>query len=95
MFRVPLATYFYIALHGYETCLLANLLTSLDLRNGRVFVLKGDRRRGLVGLARGPVHRHDPEMTLILVIAGVQNTVALSNRVKEIPSAFQICKKTS
>ena len=49
-----------------------------------------DRRRRLVSLTSGPVESHDPVVSLLLVLGGEQDRVALLDRVEEVLPAFQI-----
>lgn len=70
--------------------------TSLYLRDGRVLIGGRDGRRGLVTLARRPVQRHDPQVALVLVVAGQQHAVALLYGVEEVPPALKVrCKVSS
>jgi len=61
---------------------------ALDLADGGALVGHRKRRGGFVRLTGRPVHRHHPQVTLVLVIRGVHYVVALAHSVEEEPVEY-------
>jgi len=67
---------------------LRSIGVALDLADGGVLIGHRDRRGGLVRLTGRPIHRHHPQVTLVLVIRGVHYVVTLAHSVEEEPVEY-------